>query len=334
MKVTFDEIARMAGVSKATVSRVVNNVPEGVGKATRERVKALLKSLNYDIDVSENARGTVRSHSIGLILPDITNPFFADLAREISRTAMDHNYSVLLGDTGFSVDVESKFLNTFVAKKVDGVILVSAGAECTTEHQMLAKYGIPCVLVDRDLPDMKRAALVASDNMQASYSCCELLIRNGSREIAYITGSLKVSTSLERLEGYKKALLEHSIPYLPDLVRKGNYTTESGYNAVLELERMGIKYSAILAANDMMALGAMRALKELAYRVPEDIEVIGFDNIVFAQYFDPPLTTIQQPTAEMGCKAVNLMIQAIEGELKGKGLVRLRPKLLRRKTTR
>lgn len=333
-KITLDEIARMAGVSKATVSRVMNNVQEGVSDATRQHVKKIIEELNYDTDSALAARRGMRSHSIGLIVPDITNPFFSELAREIGNVAMYYGYSVLLGNTGFAMDVECRYITAFIAKKVDGLILVSSGSECQDAHMMLQKYRVPCVLLDRDIQGLKCSALVQSDNANASYNCCDLLIRNGSRNVVYISGPTHVTTSQERLEGYKRALKKHNIASASELIKRGNYTLESGYNAVLELERAGIRYSGILAANDMMALGALKALQELSYRIPDEIEIIGFDNIVYTQYTDPPLTTVQQPTIEMGREAIRLMMDAIDGKLKKVENIRLQPKLLRRKTTR
>lgn len=334
MGVTFEEIARLAGVSKATVSRVINNNPEGVGAETRERVQQIIDELNYDVESLLASRRGMRTKSIGLIVPDIANPFFAELAKEVGNRASEQGYSVLLGNTDFSLDTECKFVNEFTAKQVAGIILVSAGSTARKEHAVMKKYGVPCLLLDRFVDGLDDAVAVLSDNAFATFSCCELLIRKGSRNIAFISGSTDVSTSRERLEGYKDVLERHQIPFDKDMVKYGDYTSEGGYNAIIELERSAIQYDAILAANDMMALGAIKALKELSYRIPEDIQVIGFDNIVFAQYVDPPLTTVQQPTIEMGRKAVELILEEIENGALGGSIVRLQPKLLRRKTTR
>lgn len=334
MRMTLDEIARMAGVSKATVSRVINNKSEGVGPETRKRVSAILAQINYDTAISISDRTGIRSHTIGLILPDITNPFFSELAREISSSAMEYGYAVILGNTGFSAEAEGKFITAMIAKKIDGMILVSSILQSTEAHKMLEKYHVPVLLLDRDVDGMKKNAMVLADNRRASYLCSELLIRNGSSKIAYITGSATTSTAAERLEGYKSALKHYQIPYSDNLIQQGDYTLESGYNALLNLERAGIKYSAILSANDLMALGAMKALSELGKKIPEEIEIIGYDNIVYGQYTDPPLTTVQQPTTEMGRKSVDLIIRAIEETLKSVECIRLQPRLLRRKTTR
>ena len=334
--VTFEEIARMAGVSKATVSRVVNNAPNGVSEETRERVKQIVSELNYgNAGLLARTWWGSRTKSIGLIIPDIANPFFAELAKEVSRAASDHGYALLLGNTDFSLKTECKFVNAFTAKRVSGIILISVSASAHKEHGVMEKYEMPCLLLDRFVDGLAHAAAVLSDNAYATSSCCELLINNGSRNIALISGNMNVSTSRERMEGYQDVLNHYQIPFSKDLVKYGDYTLEGGYNATLELERCGTQYDAVLASNDMMALGAINALRELSYRIPQDIQVIGFDNIVFAKCVEPALTTVQQPTIEMGRKAVELLLDAIQnGWSDSKSPVRLQPKLLRRKTTR
>lgn len=333
MRVTVEEIAKIAGVSKATVSRVLNNVPEGVGPATRAKVQKIIEQMNYSTDRSSFTARTMRSRSIALVLPDITNPFFADIAKAVEAKAKNEGYITILANTDFSEENEIKYLASLVAKKIDGIILVPSGAVCRQEHLLPEKWGIPMVLLDRQLEGSKDWLGVYSDNEYASFRCCELLINNGSDKIAFLSGPLGVSTAEERLEGYRLALRQYGYGYDPKLVKYGDYTVESGYKAVLQLEREGIRYSAILAANDMMALGALNALKELAYRVPEEVELIGFDNITFSQYFDPPLSTIQQPTVEMGSKATEMLLRVIDGQTAVQS-ERLQPRLLMRKTTK
>lgn len=333
MRVTVEEIARIAGVSKATVSRVLNNVPEGVGSATRAKVQKIIEEMHYSTDRSSFTTRTMRSKSIALVLPDITNPFFADIAKAVEARAKQEGYITILANTDFSEENEGKYLTSLVAKKIDGIILVPSGTVCRPEHLLPEKYGIPMILLDRRFEDGRDWRGVYSDNEYASFRCCELLIHNGSDRIAFLSGPLGVSTATERLEGYRLALQQYGCTYSPRLVKYGDYTVESGYKAVIQLEREGQRYSAILAANDMMALGALNALKELGYRVPEEVELIGFDNITFSQYFDPPLSTIQQPTAEMGSKATSMLLKVIEGEPVAES-ERLQPRLLMRKTTK
>lgn len=333
MKVTVEEIAKIAGVSKATVSRVLNKVPEGVGTETRIRVQKIIEKMNYTSDLSGSTNRSMRSRSLALILPDIANPFFADIAKAVEARATQEDYIVILANTDFSEENEIRYLASLVAKKIDGIILVPSGLHRRSEHLLPEKYGIPMILLDRKFPGESGCVGVYSDNEYASFRSCEVLINNGSNRIVFLSGPLGVSTSTERFEGYKSALKQYGIEYAPQLVKYGNYTVESGYKAVIELERAGEKYSAILAANDMMALGALNALKEFSYRVPDEVELIGFDNISFSQYFDPPLSTIQQPTVEMGIKAAEMLFKVIGGETVTES-VRLQPRILMRKTTR
>lgn len=333
MRVTVEEIAKIAGVSKATVSRVLNNVPEGVGAVTRIRVQSVIDKMNYSVDCSSAMGKTMKSRTIALVLPDITNPFFADIAKAVESRAKREDYLTILANTDFSEENEIKYLASLVAKKIDGIILVPSGVHAKTEHLLPQRYGIPMITLDRQLAGEQNWKGVYSDNEYASFRSCEILIQHGSDRIAFLSGPLGVSTSTERLEGYKMALKQYGNGLDPNLVKYGDYTVESGYKAVIELERAGVKYSAILAANDMMALGALNALKEFSYKVPEEIELIGFDNISFSQYCDPPLSTIQQPTVEMGIKATEMILNLIDGK-KVLESVRLQPRLLMRKTTR
>ncbi len=330
MRVTLDEIARRAHVSKATVSRVLNNSPVGVGAETRARVAAIIESSGYS--AAGSGERSVRTQTIGLILPDITNPFFADLAKSVEKCAYENGYIVILGNTDDSREKEKEYVSTFVSKKVDGVILVSADSIYRKDHDFFAKYHIPVVLLDRMVP-MSFTAGVFTDNEYAIFSACDFLIRHGTDKIAFIAGP-DTSTSQERLEGYKVALKQHGIPFSEALVKKGNYSMESGYGAVMELEKEGTRFNGIVASNDTMALGAMRALKELAYSIPGEVEVFGFDNIAYTLMCDPQLTTIQQPTTEMGRLGVQLLLEAIQGKDLQKKTVRLQPRLVFRQTTR
>lgn len=334
MKVTVEEIARHAGVSKATVSRVLNGAQDGVGAETRKRVRQVVEELNYDMSALRSTRNTAYSQIIALIVPDIANPFFAELIQTVENCANMHGYNILLGNTSYSQERESNYIADFVSKKVDGIILIPSHTTGTKNHKLPEKYNVPCVLLDGKIEDMCYTAGVFADNEYAMFSSCELLIKNGSRKIAFISGSRGRSTSLERLAGYKTALAQYGIPFDPSLVAHGNYTLESGYNAIIDFERMGIRYNAVLAANDMMAIGAMKALKEFSCKIPEEVEIIGFDNISFALHSDPPLTTTQQPTIEMGRRATEMLIEVLNGAEPTDRNIRLLPKLLVRKTTK
>lgn len=329
MRVTLEEIAKIAGVSKATVSRVLNSAP-GVGDETRKRVQKILEQVQYS---NRDSHLRTYSKSIALMVPDISNPFFSSLAHAVETTARKNGYWVIFVNTDSSEEKEAEYISNLIAKKVDGLILVPCGSECRKEHLIPRKYGVPMVLLDRKLKGLHAECGVYSDNQYAAFRSCEILFQHGAKRIAFISGPMNVSSSIERLEGYQTAILQYQADASPDLIRTGDYTVESGYNAVIEMERAGIEYSAILAANDLMAFGALNALKELSYRVPDEKELIGFDNILYSRYCAPPLSTIQQPTAEMGALAVNLLLRRIQGEAT-ESAIHLQPRLLLRKTTR
>lgn len=333
MRITMDEIAKLAGVSKATVSRVLNDSECGVGEQTRVRVKKIAEELGYSVEQTEKKKNVSFTRYIALILPDITNPFFADLAKSVEQSLRRKGYSLVLANTDFSEDNEAAQIRELMVKRLEGILLVPSGIRAREEHDLPRRYQIPMVLMDRKLEGISDIPGVYSNNEYASVISCEHLIRKGARDIVFISGPLNVSTSIERFEGYKAVLAQHSIPFRPEMCCHGSYTVESGYNAVLELERSGISYSAILAANDLMALGALKAVREFGYRVPEDVQIIGFDNIEFSQYCEPSLSTMQQPTFDMGAKAVELLTGIIEKRDPVQP-ERLIPKLLMRKTTR
>lgn len=333
MRITMDEIAKLAGVSKATVSRVLNESECGVGEQTRVRVKKIAEELGYSVEQTEKKKNVSFTRYIALILPDITNPFFADLAKSVEQSLRRKGYSLVLANTDFSEDNEAAQIRELMVKRLEGILLVPSGIRAREEHDLPRRYQIPMVLLDRKLEGISDIPGVYSNNEYASVISCEHLIRKGARDIVFISGPLNVSTSIERFEGYKAVLAQHSIPFRPEMCRHGSYTVESGYNAVLELERSGISYSAILAANDLMALGGLKAVREFGYRVPEDVQIIGFDNIEFSQYCEPSLSTMQQPTFDMGAKAVELLTGIIEKRDPVQP-ERLIPKLLMRKTTR
>ena len=333
MKITMDEIAKLAGVSKATVSRVLNNVECGVGEETRKRVRQIADELSYSLEPGSRKKPMQNVKIIGLILPDITNPFFAELAKAVELSARKNGYSLVLANTDFSEENECSNIREMMIKHLDGIILVPSGYQAREEHFLPKRYQIPMVLMDRKLEGITDIPGVYSNNEYASVISCEYLIRKGAQKIVFISGPLNVSTSIERFEGYKAVLAQYGIPFRPEMCRHGNYTVESGYNAVLEMERCGVSYNAILAANDLMALGALKAVQELGYKVPEDVQIIGFDNIEFSQYCEPSLSTMQQPTYDMGSKAVELLMKIIDNAEPTQP-ERLGPKLLMRKTTR
>jgi len=334
MRVTIEDIARLSGVSKATVSRVLNEKSEGVGDETRKRIQKLIDDLEYKPNLLARGIVTSKTKTLGFILPDISNPFFSGLVKAVEDYASSNGYTVLIGNTDLSLEREKNYISTFIAKRVDGVILTSTVEDDSSIYDRFKKYNVPCVLLDRTMKNMDYDAGVFLDNEYALYIACEYLIKHDNKRIAFISGPANVSTSRERIEGYKTALIQYGIEFDERLIKYGNFTLDSGYKAIWQLHNEGIDFTGVLASNDIMAIGAMKALKELGYKIPEQIEVIGFDNIEFASMTEPPLTTIQQPTYEMGQKATEFLIMLINGKSPKNKHIRLQPKLFYRSTTR
>lgn len=313
-KVTLEDIARMAGVSKSTVSRVLNDKAEGVGKTTRARVKNLLQELGYQqSSVLTGAPYNTRTKTIGLILPDIANPFYQRIIDPIEDYAYQRGYTLFLGCTRFSAEKERSYINAFITKRVDGIILVTVFSEQQRCHSIFDKYNIPSVLLDRQLKDSSFKAGVFTDNEYSTFKACEYLIRHGKYRLVFLSGPSDLSTATQRYEGYRSALTHYGIPYDSELVMAGNYTIQSGYDSVMWLYNHGILFNAIIASSDTMAIGALSAIKEIGLDVPGDIEIFGFDGIDFAEHVTPPLSTIKQPIEQMGKKAAELLFKQIDG---------------------
>lgn len=334
MWVTMDEIARIAGVSKATVSRVVNQKAEGVSDATRKRIQELLDRMGYQASPVFSAGTNAKTKTIGLIVPDITNPFFPRLVEAVEEIASLNGYLVLLGNTNFSSEKEDGYISAFIAKKVDGIILASVQSRYSNAYDLFKKYDVPYVLVDRNIRHSHYGAGVFVCNDYALFTACEYLIRHGNTDIAFISGPAMLSTSVDRIEGYRAALTQYQIPYQEDLVKYGNYTVDSGYQAIMELYEDQIRFTAVIASNDTMAIGAMNALRKLKINVPEQVEVIGFDDIEFGKMISPALTTIQQPVREMGRKAASILLSLINGKDPEHKVVNLDARLIVRESTR
>lgn len=334
LKITSEYIARMANVSKATVSRVVNNNPDGVGEEVRERVKRVCMEYGYRTESIAGIRTAARTKTIGLVIPDIMNPFFPELVRSVEQRLSTYGYTVMLCNTDSSPEKELQIIKTLAAKRVDGVILASGLAEKHRKLEPCTQLGIPIVLVDRRTDGINSEAGIFIDNEYTFYQAADLLCRHGHRRILFLKGAVNMSTTQERFAGYCSALKQHGIDFDPSLVYQGDYGYQSGCDGVKQLFRHGTQFSAVLASNDMMALGALRALQELGLRVPDAVEVIGCDNIQFCEMVQPPLTTMRQPLEEMGRIAADTIVTLLTGKKPAERNIRLEASLVRRGSTK
>ena len=322
---TIQEVAKKAGVSPTTVSHVINN-SRVVADETRLRVEAAMEELHYRPNALARSLRRGQTHTLGLILPDSSNPFFAEIAHSIETVAFEQGYSVILCNTEDNLDKEDLYVDVLINKQVDGMIFVAAGNQ-TGSLRALLRHKLPVVIVDRDLPEVEVDA-VLTDNRRGGCLATQHLIALGHRRIGCITGPSHLTPSAQRVTGYREALIEAGLAVEDDLIVRGDFHPESGYRAARSLlERPGAP-TAIFACNDLMAVGVLRAVPELGRRVPDDLMVVGFDDIELASYTTPALTTVAQPKVEMARQAVQMLTERMADKNRPLQRKVLQPKLI------
>lgn len=310
MAITIKDIAHMAGVSITTVSKIINKKDEDISDKTREKVLKIIDDYNYMPSALATGLVTKKTKTIGLLLPDISNAFFAELARGVEDGANCEGYNVILCNTDDDSDKEIQYLNVLKVKHVDGIIFLSAALSNHNEIKELNHKGFPLVVLDRAL-DVENMMTVYLDNIMGGYIATKHLAEFGHKKIGCITGPLKNKLAKHRFDGYKKALDEMHINLKEHFVYEGNFKTKSGETGGRELIKAGA--TAIFACNDMMAYGVYKAIQEQDMKIPQDISVVGFDDIFISEILAPPLTSVKQPTYEMGIMSAAMLIKSIKG---------------------
>lgn len=306
---TMKEVAKEAGVSLGTVSNVLNNVPT-VTEVNRIKVSNAIKKLKYRPNAAARILKTNVSKSLGLVIPDITNPFYPELARGVEDAAKEYGYSVFLCNNDRNSGKEKEYIDALLEKSVDGMILVKPNlkADELKEIQQICSV----VLVDADDTTGFQCDLINVDDYNGAISALDLLYRYGHTRIAFISGQLESRSSVCRQEAYFKYMKEHNIKIDKSLIIKGEYDWKSGYDCAMKLISKSNPPTAIFAANDLMAIGAMKAVKELKLNVPEDVSVIGYDDIDMASLCTPQLTTVRQPKYEAGTASVKTLLEKLK----------------------
>lgn len=309
---TLEDIARMAGVSRSTVSRVLNNHPN-VRPEVRERVWAVIHQVGYQPHAAARSLATNRSNVIGLIIPEavstlFTDPFFSVLIRGITDACYQHNYFLMLALFSNPSQGQDLFRRLLHSHSVDGIIVASTRLEDPlVEHLLEGK--VPFVCIGRH-PD-PRVSYVDADNVTGARMAVEYLLRKGHTRVATITGPLNMAVGQDRLEGYRQALRGRHLPVEEALIVEGDFTEAGGMAAMRRLLALEDPPTAVFTASDTMAIGALKVIREAGWRVPQDITVVGFDDLPQVAYLDPPLTTVRQPIAQLGEMAVHLLVDAI-----------------------
>ena len=303
------DVAKRAGVAPITVSRCINNSvhcrPE-----TRARVEAAVTELGYVPNRLASGLRSRRTNTLALILTDITNPFFTTIARGVEDIASEKGYTVVFCNTDESVSKEKMYLQMLMEKRVDGILLVPAlnGLDSTA---LIRKQNIPVVVLDRRLPELM-TDVVRCDSEGGAHELTRLLLSLGHREIAILNGPKGVSTSEDRLAGYRRALTEAGIPINLKREYHGAFNQESGFEMTHQALAEAQKPTALFAVNNFIAIGALKALQELDLRVPEDVAVVGFDDLPSALVTFPFLTVAAQPAYEMGRRAIEILLKRLD----------------------
>jgi LacI family transcriptional regulator len=313
---TIKQIAERAGVSTATVSYVINNTP-GVSPEVRERVLRIVRELRFHPNAVARGLRTKKSRTVGMIIPDITNPFFPGLVRGAEDVLRGTGHTLIVGNSDSDVSKEEEYYRTFSARQVEGLLITASISSRSPEYLLHHDlHATPVVFVDRHYRDV-RADAVSADNLGGSREAVRHLLERGHRRIAIITGPLQLVNARLRLEGYKRALTAHQIPIEDGLIREGRYDAESGFEqtkAILELKN---RPTAMFISNAPMTFGSLRALRERGVRCPEELALISFDDAEWFGLTYPSVSGVAQNPYQLGAAAGKILAKRMTGELTG-----------------
>lgn len=330
---TIKDVALQAGVSVTTVSHVVNDTRH-VSAKVRERVELAIRELGYVPNAMARSLKSNTTSTLGMLIPNSSNPYFAEIVRIVEDRCFGAGYTLVLCNTDDEPRRQSVYLQVLAERRIDGLIVVSTGAD---EDDSLATHlrglRIPTVLVDREIAD-PACDLVETAHMQGGLLAVRHLLSLGHKRIACIGGPLGVTSSEQRIEGWRMALAETgSAPNADALLWRGGFTSQGGYEAMHAILRTEQKPSAVFVCNDLMAIGALRAAHESGVRVPDELSIVGFDDIELSAYTSPPLTTVAQPKERIGALAVDMLLERMGGKRRDARKVVLQPELRVRAST-
>ncbi len=329
-RATIRDVAKKSNVSLMTVSRVVNQ-KGNISKATAAKVLKAIRELNYRPNITARSLAAKKSDFIAIIVPDISNPFFSEMMKGAEDFARENGYNIFLGDTEGKVELEKEYIDAAINRMADGIVLVAP----RLENNLICEINdnIPLVIVDRSI-NKNDIPQVYIDNLKGAMSAVEHLINLNHKNIAFLSGPKDVQDSLQREKGYIMALKKHNIPVNPKLMLIGDFSFEGGRDAFEKFFSNYPKPTAIFASNDIMAFGLIQRAHEMNVKVPKDVSIVGFDDILLSSLINPPLTTIRHPMLKMGIKAVELLVNKLNNKLDTKISFILENTLIVRKSTR
>ena len=335
MRTTLKQIAEATNLSTAIVSQVLNNKPCRISQENRQRILDTAERLNYRRNLVAVSLVKGSTDTIGLVISDIRNEFFSSLAKGVEDECHNHNWNVILCNSNDRHSRDMDNLRMLADKGVSGIVFGMASESTPAMVQecveFMKKERLPYVMVDRYTEDHHNG-IVRVDHVKGGYLATNYLLDRGHRRIACITGPMNLIDSRQRWEGYCKALQEQGIPYRSELVVNGKYTFDSGNDAAEILLKRRVDFDAVFCLNDLMAIGAMQRFQKRGIRIPQDISVVGYDDIFVAQFLNVPLTTIHQPVEELGHAAARMIIERGVSEFAENNCLVFEPELVKRKT--
>ncbi|TPM99881.1 LacI family transcriptional regulator [Mesorhizobium sp. B2-1-3A] len=328
---TIKDIARLAGVTAATVSKVLNRKDQSIGEQTREKIWSLVKELNYTPNSIARSLITRSSRVIGVIVPDILNAYFTELVRACDQAARERGYSTILCNSDSDPEKEAAHLTFLASHGVDGIVL--AASDLIPEADLLERLRIPVVSMDREIPDLDcLAARIDTDYEQGAFLSARHLIETGHTRIAFVSGNPLASNTKIRRAGFERAHREAGLPVDPDLIECGAFNHRFGLVATRTLlDRTS--FSAMCCMSDMLAMGATVALRERGLAVPDDCAVMGFDNIYIAPLLVRPLSTVERRISEAGTLAIGALLDFLDDPTHPRRMVLMEPTVILRETT-
>lgn len=327
---TIYEVSKLAGVSLATVSRVLNN-SDKVRAKTRQKVEAAMKKLDYRPNSIAQSLASNRSNSVGILVPELYGPFFGAMLGAIELELRREGKHVIFTAGHSDAESEADGIEFLVSRKCDALILYVFSVS-NLYIELLRKSGIPLVIIGRLIPGMEDDC-VTLDNEHGGYLATKYLIESGHRQLACISGPLWKSDGQQRLDGFKRALEESGLAFEPRLLAEGDYEEGSGRQGMRRLLETGIPFSGLVCGNDVMAAGAIDVAKEQGVVIPDDLSVVGFDNVFFTRYMTPQLSTVDYPIETMGKMAARCVLRDFYDKSGLDIQCRFEPKLVLREST-
>lgn len=309
--VTIKDVAALAGVSQATASRVLSGSP-ATSPESRTRVLAAAADLDFRPNAQARSLRSTRTQTLGLLISDVRNPFFAELAHAVEQAALDSGYVTLLGNANENTDQQDRYLDTFISQRVEGVIAAPQGAGGGSLRALMER-NIPTVFVDRIVEGIDVPS-VTTEGRAGIREAMEHLAREGHARIGYIAGPLEISTGRQRLDAYLEAVADFGMDEDPELIFYGDFRSASGSAGAEHLLQLAKPPTALLAADSPMAIGAVAAMRRLGLKPGDDVALVAFDDIEWFSLLDPPLTAISHDVSAMGRAAVGMLLQVIDGQ--------------------